>query len=146
MRSSISGWSVKQSNDSDSKPHSSLARSEFVFGFSCDVSRRKLIVPQKEASPFLDKKIDELEVKLADMEDADDDLEEMDEEDDAPETPSMPQMQTPLANDMETMPYTPSQVPIYLKRTLPKKPKKYVQINTQPVYPCAIVFSSRLLG
>lgn len=71
---------------------------------------RKLIVPQKEASPFLDKKIDELELKLADMEDADDDeMEDMDEEEEASETPSMPQMQTPLANDMD-MPYTPSQV------------------------------------
>ncbi|KAM7402216.1 hypothetical protein PAMP_017478 [Pampus punctatissimus] len=70
---------------------------------------RKLIVPQKEASPFLDKKIEELEVKLADMEDADDDMEDMDEEEDAPATPSMPQMQTPLTSDMDIMPYTPSQ-------------------------------------
>ncbi|XP_035517888.1 polybromo 1, like isoform X5 [Morone saxatilis] len=70
---------------------------------------RKLIVPQKEASPFLNKKIDELEVKLADIEDADEDMEDMDDEEEAPETPSMPQMQTPLASDMDIMPYTPSQ-------------------------------------
>ncbi|XP_071349268.1 polybromo 1, like isoform X3 [Trachinotus anak] len=70
---------------------------------------KKLIVPQKEASPFLDKKIDELEVKLADMEDADDDMEDMDDEEEAPETPSLPQMQIPLTSDMDTMPYTPSQ-------------------------------------
>ncbi|XP_038551466.1 polybromo 1, like isoform X2 [Micropterus salmoides] len=70
---------------------------------------RKLMVPQKEASPFLDKKIDELELKLADIEDADDDMEDMDDEEEAPETPSMPQMQTPLASDMDIMPYTPSQ-------------------------------------
>ncbi|XP_070707764.1 polybromo 1, like isoform X2 [Pempheris klunzingeri] len=70
---------------------------------------RKLIVPQKEPSPFLNKKIDELEVKLADMEDADDDMEDMDDEEEAPETPSMPQMQTPHASDMDIMPYTPSQ-------------------------------------
>uniref|UniRef100_A0A673AII0 Protein polybromo-1 n=1 Tax=Sphaeramia orbicularis TaxID=375764 RepID=A0A673AII0_9TELE len=70
---------------------------------------RKLMVPQKEASPFLDKKIDELEVKLADLEDADDDMDDMDEEEEASETPSMPQMQTPMASDMDTMPYTPSQ-------------------------------------
>ncbi|KAG7244659.1 hypothetical protein INR49_029678 [Caranx melampygus] len=70
---------------------------------------KKLIVPQKEASPILDKKIDELEIKLADMEDADDDIEDMDDEEEAPETPSMPQMQTPLASDMDSMPYTPSQ-------------------------------------
>uniref|UniRef100_A0A8C6Q7Q7 Protein polybromo-1 n=1 Tax=Nothobranchius furzeri TaxID=105023 RepID=A0A8C6Q7Q7_NOTFU len=48
---------------------------------------RKLIVPQKEASPILDKKIDELEVKLADLEDGDDDMEEM--EDDEESTPKM---------------------------------------------------------
>ncbi|XP_029006636.1 protein polybromo-1-like isoform X3 [Betta splendens] len=71
---------------------------------------RKLIVPQKEASPFLDKKIAELEVKLADMED-DDDMEDMDDDDDAAETPSMQQMQmqTPLSSDMDMMQYTPSQ-------------------------------------
>ncbi|XP_060898960.1 polybromo 1, like [Labrus mixtus] len=69
---------------------------------------RKLIVPQKEASPFLDKKIDELELKLADLEDAEDDMDDMDDEE-APATPSVPQMQTPHANDMEVMPYTPSQ-------------------------------------
>lgn len=72
-------------------------------------------MPQKEASPFLDKKIDELEVKLADIEDGDDDMEDMDDEDEAPETPSMPQMQTPLASDMEIMPYTPSQVLVHLR-------------------------------
>lgn len=71
-------------------------------------------MPQKEASPFLDKKIDELEIKLADMEDADDDMEDMDDEEEAPETPSMPQMQTPLASDMDSMPYTPSQVSQHL--------------------------------
>ncbi|KAM8914118.1 polybromo 1, like isoform 2-T2 [Spinachia spinachia] len=72
---------------------------------------RKLIVPQKEASPLLDKKINELEVKLADIEDGDDDLEDMDDDDEAPQTPSMPQMQTPLANDMDTLPYTPQSTP-----------------------------------
>ncbi|KAM3877589.1 polybromo 1, like isoform 3-T3 [Diretmus argenteus] len=70
---------------------------------------RKLIVPQKEASPLLNKKIEDLEVKLADMEDGDEDMEDLDDDEDAPETPSMPQMQTPLASDLETMPYTPSQ-------------------------------------
>lgn len=74
-------------------------------------SRRKLVVPQKEASPFLDKKIEELELKLADMEEGDgEEMEEMDEEEEVSETPSTPQMQTPLASDMD-MPYTPSQVP-----------------------------------
>ncbi|XP_075893553.1 polybromo 1, like isoform X2 [Nelusetta ayraudi] len=70
---------------------------------------RKLVVPQKEASPFLDKKIEELELKLADMEEGDgEEMEEMDEEEEVSETPSTPQMQTPLASDMD-MPYTPSQ-------------------------------------
>ncbi|XP_071761621.1 polybromo 1, like [Centroberyx gerrardi] len=70
---------------------------------------RKLIVPQKEASPLLNKKIEELEVKLADMEDADEDMEDLEEDDEAPETPSMPQMQTPMASELDVMPYTPSQ-------------------------------------
>uniref|UniRef100_A0A8C7YDI1 HMG box domain-containing protein n=1 Tax=Oryzias sinensis TaxID=183150 RepID=A0A8C7YDI1_9TELE len=60
---------------------------------------RKLNVPQKEASPFLDKKIDELELKLADM----------DEDECAPVTPAMPQMQSSLSSDMDIMPYTTSQ-------------------------------------
>lgn len=76
---------------------------------------RKLIVPQKEASPVLGKKIDELEAKLADLEDGDDDMEDMDDDDEAPETPSMPQMQTPLASDMDIMPYMPSPVPIHFQ-------------------------------
>ncbi|XP_061779568.1 protein polybromo-1-like [Nerophis lumbriciformis] len=70
---------------------------------------RKAIVPQKEASPFLNKKIEELEVKLADIEDGDDDMDDMDDEDEAMETPAMPQIQTPLSSEMDVMPYTPSQ-------------------------------------
>uniref|UniRef100_A0A8C5H8V9 Protein polybromo-1 n=1 Tax=Gouania willdenowi TaxID=441366 RepID=A0A8C5H8V9_GOUWI len=70
---------------------------------------RKLIVPQKEASPLLDKKIEELELKLADIDDADEDMEDMDDDDSSPATPSMPRMQTPMASDMEMMSYTPSQ-------------------------------------
>ncbi|XP_068598056.1 protein polybromo-1-like [Brachionichthys hirsutus] len=70
---------------------------------------RKLMVPQKEASPFLNKKIEELEVKLADIEDADDDMDDIDEEEEAPEMPSTPQMQTPHASDMDNMPYITSQ-------------------------------------
>ncbi|XP_049589995.1 protein polybromo-1 isoform X4 [Syngnathus scovelli] len=70
---------------------------------------RKLIVPQKEASPFLNKKIAELEVKLADVEDGDDDIEDMDDEDEGMEMPSMPQLQTSLTSDMDGLPYTPSQ-------------------------------------
>lgn len=74
------------------------------------LSHRKPIVPQKEASPLLDKKIEELEAKFADMEDLDEDLDDLEEEDDeAPETPSMSQSQVSLTSDMD-MPYTPPQV------------------------------------
>ncbi|XP_046881152.1 polybromo 1, like isoform X1 [Hypomesus transpacificus] len=70
---------------------------------------RKLIVPQKEPSPLLNKKIEELELKLADIDEGEEDMDDMEDEDEAPETPSMPQMQTPLASDMDIMPYTPPQ-------------------------------------
>uniref|UniRef100_A0A8C7V0L1 Protein polybromo-1 n=1 Tax=Oncorhynchus mykiss TaxID=8022 RepID=A0A8C7V0L1_ONCMY len=68
---------------------------------------RKLIVPQKEPSPLLNKKIEELELKLADMDEGDEDLDDLEDEDEAPETPSMPTIQTPLASDLDIMPYTP---------------------------------------
>eukprot|EP00064_Thunnus_orientalis_P008918 superscaffoldBa00001096_g8941 len=100
---------------------------------------RKLIVPQKEASPFLDKKIEELEVKLADMEDADDDMEDIDEEEEAPATPSMPQMQTPMATDMDVMPYTPSQTTPKVKG-LSKKEGAKRKINMSGY----ILFSSEM--
>uniref|UniRef100_A0AAY4CCS3 Protein polybromo-1 n=1 Tax=Denticeps clupeoides TaxID=299321 RepID=A0AAY4CCS3_9TELE len=70
---------------------------------------RKPIVPQKEPSPLLDKKIEELEAKFADMDDADEDLDDLDDEDEeAPETPLMPQMQSSLTSDLD-MTYTPPQ-------------------------------------
>ncbi|XP_028970113.1 polybromo 1, like isoform X4 [Esox lucius] len=70
---------------------------------------RKLIVPQKEPSPLLDKKIEALELKLADMDEGDEDLDDLEDEDEAPETPSMPTIQTPLASNLDIMPYTPLQ-------------------------------------
>ncbi|XP_041836272.1 polybromo 1, like isoform X3 [Melanotaenia boesemani] len=100
---------------------------------------RKLTVPQKEASPFLNKKIDELEVKLADMEDADDDMEDMDDDEEAPTTPSLPQMQTPLTNDMDVMPYTPSQATPKVKG-LSKKEGAKRKINMSGY----ILFSSEM--
>ncbi|KAM9758919.1 polybromo 1, like isoform 8-T8 [Menidia menidia] len=100
---------------------------------------RKLIVPQKEASPFLDKKIDELEVKLADIEDADDDMEDMDDDEEAPATPSLPQMQTPLTNDMDIMPYIPSQATPKIKG-LSKKEGAKRKINMSGY----ILFSSEM--
>lgn len=49
-------------------------------------------------------------MKLADIDEGEEDMDDMEDEDEAPETPSMPQMQTPLASDMDIMPYTPPQV------------------------------------
>ncbi|XP_051997457.1 protein polybromo-1-like isoform X3 [Xyrauchen texanus] len=68
---------------------------------------RKPIVPQKEPSPLLDKKIEELEAKFADMEDLDEDMDDMEEDDEAPATP-MPPSQASTTSDMD-MPYTPPQ-------------------------------------
>ncbi|KAM9094683.1 protein polybromo-1 isoform 28-T34 [Sarcophilus harrisii] len=71
---------------------------------------RKPIVPQKEPSPLLEKKIQLLEAKFAELEGGDDDIEEMGEEEgEVIEAPSLPQLQTPLANDLDIMPYTPPQ-------------------------------------
>ncbi|KAK2534304.1 Pbrm1 [Columba guinea] len=72
--------------------------------------KRKPIIPQKEPSPLLEKKIQQLEAKFAELEGGDEDMEEMGEEEgDMTETPSMPQLQTPLASELDIMPYTPPQ-------------------------------------
>lgn len=79
-----------------------------IFYFT---SFRKPIVPQKEPSPLLEKKIQLLEAKFAELEGGDDDIEEMGEEDsEVIEPPSLPQLQTPLASELDLMPYTPPQV------------------------------------
>ncbi|XP_063113303.1 protein polybromo-1 isoform X25 [Cavia porcellus] len=71
---------------------------------------RKPIIPQKEPSPLLEKKIQLLEAKFAELEGGDDDVEEMGEEDsEVIEPPSLPQLQTPLASELDLMPYTPPQ-------------------------------------
>ncbi|XP_074169183.1 protein polybromo-1 isoform X19 [Rhinolophus sinicus] len=71
---------------------------------------RKPIVPQKEPSPLLEKKIQLLEAKFAELEGGDEDIEEMGEEDsEVIEPPSLPQLQTPLASELDLMPYTPPQ-------------------------------------
>nr|XP_033782108.1 protein polybromo-1 isoform X1 [Geotrypetes seraphini] len=71
---------------------------------------RKPIVPQKEPSPLLEKKIQELEAKFAELEGGDDVIEAMGEEEgEIIEAPSMPQLQTPLSNELDIMPYTPPQ-------------------------------------
>ena len=52
-----------------------------------------------------------LEAKFAELEGGDDDIEEMGEEDsEVIEPPSLPQLQTPLASELDLMPYTPPQV------------------------------------
>lgn len=69
---------------------------------------RKLIVPQKEPSPLLDRKIQELEAKFADM--TDEELDELaDEDGELVDAQVMPQLQTSLAGDLDMMPYTPTQ-------------------------------------
>ncbi|XP_061202940.1 protein polybromo-1 isoform X2 [Neopsephotus bourkii] len=71
---------------------------------------RKPIVPQKEPSPLLEKKIQQLEAKFAELEGGDEDMEETGEEEgDMTETPSMPQLQAPLTSELDIMPYTPPQ-------------------------------------
>lgn len=84
-----------------------------LFIFFYFTSFRKPIVPQKEPSPLLEKKIQLLEAKFAELEGGDDDIEEMGEEDsEVIEPPSLPQLQTPLASELDLMPYTPPQVTV----------------------------------
>ncbi|XP_077458936.1 protein polybromo-1-like isoform X3 [Stigmatopora argus] len=67
---------------------------------------RKLIVPQKEPSPLLDKKIEELEAKFADM--TDEELEELGDEDSELDH-SLPRMHSSMCGDMDLMTYNPTQ-------------------------------------
>lgn len=77
------------------------------------VVNRKLIVPQKEPSPLLDKKIEELEAKFADM--TDEELEDLGEDDGELGDQSLPLMQSSMSSDMDTLPYTPPQVRVEYK-------------------------------
>ncbi|XP_069823228.1 protein polybromo-1 isoform X7 [Dendropsophus ebraccatus] len=71
---------------------------------------RKPIVPQKEPSPLLEKKIQDLEAKFAELEGGDDDIEDMGDEDgEMLEAPSLPQLQTPMSGELDLMQYTPQQ-------------------------------------
>ncbi|XP_032893187.1 protein polybromo-1 isoform X3 [Amblyraja radiata] len=87
---------------------------------------RKPIVPHKEPSPLLDKKIQELEMKFAEFEEPDEEREEgVDEEAETAEQPSVPQLQTPVPNEMEIAPYTPPQsTPKSIKGTKQKEGKR----------------------
>lgn len=87
-------------------------------------------MPQKEPSPLLNKKIEELELKLADMDEGGEDLDDLEDEDEAPETPSMPTIQTPLASDLDVIPYTP--------------PPQVLQTPTRTECPSVVPFHTRL--
>ncbi|XP_076003333.1 LOW QUALITY PROTEIN: protein polybromo-1-like [Genypterus blacodes] len=99
---------------------------------------RKLIVPQKEPSPLLDKKIEELEAKFADM--TDEELEDLGEDDGEQGDQSLPQMQTSMSNDMEAMPYTPPQSTPKSIKGLSKKEGSKRKINMSGY----ILFSSEM--
>ncbi|MEE6507337.1 hypothetical protein FKM82_019813 [Ascaphus truei] len=72
---------------------------------------RKPIVPQKEPSPLLEKKIQVLEAKFAELEGGEDEIEDMggEEEGEVIEAPSLPQPQAPLSGELDIIPYTPPQ-------------------------------------
>ncbi|XP_064154840.1 protein polybromo-1-like isoform X1 [Anguilla rostrata] len=102
---------------------------------------RKLIVPQKEPSPLLDRKIQELEAKFADMDGTEEDLDDQGDEDgDGGDTPSMPQMQTAMSGDMDIMPYTPPQLTPKSIKGLSKKEGAKRKINMSGY----ILFSSEM--
>ncbi|XP_035245110.1 protein polybromo-1-like isoform X3 [Anguilla anguilla] len=100
---------------------------------------RKLIVPQKEPSPLLDRKIEELEAKFALM--GDDELDDLGDEDgEAADASSTGQLQTPLASDMDLMPFTPPQSTPKSMKGLSKKEGSKRKINMSGY----ILFSSEM--
>ncbi|XP_046730498.1 protein polybromo-1 isoform X3 [Silurus meridionalis] len=100
---------------------------------------RKLIVPQKEPSPLLDKKIEELEAKFADM--TDEELEELGDDDgDGLDSQGMSQLQTPLHSDMDMLSYTPIQSTPKSFKGLSKKEGAKRKINMSGY----ILFSSEM--
>ncbi|XP_053529985.1 protein polybromo-1 isoform X5 [Ictalurus punctatus] len=100
---------------------------------------RKLIVPQKEPSPLLDKKIEELEAKFADM--TDEELEDLGDDDgDGLDGQGMSQLQTPLHSDLEMLSYTPIQSTPKSFKGLSKKEGAKRKINMSGY----ILFSSEM--
>ncbi|KAL7843608.1 hypothetical protein AOLI_G00251200 [Acnodon oligacanthus] len=100
---------------------------------------RKLIVPQKEPSPLLDKKIEELEAKFADM--TDEELEDLGDDDgDGSDAQGMPQLQTPLASDLDMMQYPQTQSTPKSIKGLSKKEGAKRKINMSGY----ILFSSEM--
>ncbi|XP_060897906.1 protein polybromo-1 isoform X3 [Labrus mixtus] len=99
---------------------------------------RKLIVPQKEPSPLLDKKIEKLEAKFADM--TDEELEDLGDDDGELGDHSLPRMQSSMSSDMDTMPYTPPQSTPKSIKGLSKKEGSKRKINMSGY----ILFSSEM--
>uniref|UniRef100_A0A3B3C4U6 Protein polybromo-1 n=1 Tax=Oryzias melastigma TaxID=30732 RepID=A0A3B3C4U6_ORYME len=97
---------------------------------------RKLIVPQKEPSPLLNRKIEELEAKFADM--TDEELEELGDDDgDLGDHAHMP---SSLSGDMELLSYTPPQSSPKSIKGLSKKEGSKRKINMSGY----ILFSSEM--
>uniref|UniRef100_A0AAX7V6G2 Protein polybromo-1 n=1 Tax=Astatotilapia calliptera TaxID=8154 RepID=A0AAX7V6G2_ASTCA len=99
---------------------------------------RKLIVPQKEPSPLLDRKIEELEAKFADM--TDEELEDLGDDDGELGDQTLPQMQSSMSSDMDIMPYTPPQSTPKSIKGLSKKEGSKRKINMSGY----ILFSSEM--
>uniref|UniRef100_A0A672MWA8 Polybromo 1 n=1 Tax=Sinocyclocheilus grahami TaxID=75366 RepID=A0A672MWA8_SINGR len=100
---------------------------------------RKLIVPQKEPSPLLDKKIEELEAKFADM--TDEELEDLGDDDgDGSDAHCMRQLQTQLTSDMDMLHYAPPQSTPKSIKGLSKKEGAKRKINMSGY----ILFSSEM--
>ncbi|KAM9410171.1 protein polybromo-1-like isoform 4-T4 [Pholidichthys leucotaenia] len=97
---------------------------------------RKLIVPQKEPSPLLDRKIEELEAKFADM--TDEELEDLGDDDGELGDHSVPQ--TSMSSDMDMMSYTPPQSTPKSIKGLSKKEGSKRKINMSGY----ILFSSEM--
>uniref|UniRef100_A0A8C8ETH0 Protein polybromo-1 n=1 Tax=Oncorhynchus tshawytscha TaxID=74940 RepID=A0A8C8ETH0_ONCTS len=99
---------------------------------------RKLIVPQKEPSPLLDRKIAVLEAKFADM--TDEELEDLGEDDGELGDTSIPQLQSPMAGSDMDMPYTPPQSTPKSMKGMSKKEGSKRKINMSGY----ILFSSEM--
>ncbi|KAK5603945.1 hypothetical protein CRENBAI_025829 [Crenichthys baileyi] len=99
---------------------------------------RKLIVPQKEPSPLLDRKIEELEAKFADM--TDEELEDLGDDDGELGDHSLRQMQSSMTSDMDIMSYTPPQSTPKSMKGLAKKEASKRKINMSGY----ILFSSEM--
>uniref|UniRef100_A0A8C2Z3C6 Protein polybromo-1 n=1 Tax=Cyclopterus lumpus TaxID=8103 RepID=A0A8C2Z3C6_CYCLU len=99
---------------------------------------RKLIVPQKEPSPLLDKNIEKLEAKFADM--TDEELEDLGDDDGELGDQSRLRMQSSMSSDIDIMPYTPPQSTPKSIKGLSKKEGSKRKINMSGY----ILFSSEM--